>query len=140
MRTIFTFLSVLFLSLSVSAQTELNLDSKISFSAEEYDFGEKPVGTPISHKFEFTNIGNKPLVLASVKASCGCTSPSWSKEPVMPGQKGMVEAQYNMAREGKFRKSVTVKTGDGETITLYISGEAIHKKSVEEAKPSFFGR
>jgi len=140
MRLILTFMSVLFISFSALAQNELNLDSKISFSAEEYDFGQQPVGTPVTHQFEFVNIGSKPLVLSSVKASCGCTSPSWSKEPIMPGQKKTVAAQYNMAREGKFRKSVTVKTGDGETITLYISGEAVHQKSVEEAKPSFFGK
>lgn len=140
MRTVLTLFSALLLSTVVFAQTELNLDSKISFSAEEHDFGQKPTGTPVSHKFEFTNIGNKPLVLTAVKASCGCTSPSWSKEPIMPGQKGTVEAQYNMAREGKFRKSVTVQTADGESIVLYISGEAVAKKSVEEAKPSFFGK
>jgi hypothetical protein len=57
----------------------------------------------------------------------------------MPGQKGFVKAQYNMAREGKYRKSVTVKTADGDNITLYITGEAVQTNGVDNAKPSIFG-
>ncbi|MCO5233648.1 MAG: DUF1573 domain-containing protein [Chitinophagales bacterium] len=140
MKYLFTLLSILFLSAGISnAQTELNLNSKISFSKQEHNFGILPIGKPVTYEFEFTNIGNKPLILSEVKASCGCTTPSWSKQPVLPGQKGFVKAQYNMAREGKYRKSVTVKTADGETITLYITGEAVQANSVENAKPSIFG-
>jgi len=139
MRAFFTFLSILFLGITANAQTELNLNSKISFAKQEHDFGQLPTGKPVAYEFEFTNIGNKPLVLSDVKASCGCTTPSWSKEPILPGQKGFVKAQYNMAREGKYRKSVTVKTADGETITLYITGEAVQPNNgVETAKPSIF--
>lgn len=139
MKAVFTLLSFLVLSLGVNAQTELNLNSKISFSKQEHNFGQLPTGKPVSYEFEFTNLGNKPLVLTEVKASCGCTTPSWTKEPIMPGQKGFVKAQYNMAREGKYRKSVTVKTADGETVTLYITGEAVQTPGVESAKPSIFG-
>ncbi len=139
MKTVFTLLSVLIFSFSVSAQNELNLNSKISFSKLEHNFGQLPTGKPVAYEFEFTNIGNKPLILSEVKASCGCTTPSWTKEPIMPGQKGTVKAQYNMAREGKYRKSVSVKTADGETITLYITGEAVQSSGVEGAKPSIFG-
>lgn len=139
MKAVFTLLSVLVLSFSVSAQSELNLNSKISFSKLEHNFGSSPTGKPVTYEFEFTNIGNKPLILSEVKASCGCTTPSWTKEPIMPGQKGTVKAQYNMAREGKYRKSVAVKTADGETITLYITGEAVQSSGVEGAKPSIFG-
>lgn len=141
MSKLFTLLSAIFIISTASAQTELNLGSKISFAKTEHNFGQQPVGKPVTYEFEFTNVGSKPLVLTDVKASCGCTTPSWTKEPVMPGQKGTIKAQYNMAREGSFRKSVTVKTADGETVTLYISGDAIQPANgVEGAKPSIIGQ
>ena len=141
MKKLFTILSVLFLATQVYAQQELNLGSKINFTKSEHNFGQLPVGKPVTYEFEFVNAGSKPLVLTDVKASCGCTTPSWTKEPVMPGQKGTVKAQYNMAREGSFRKSITVTTADSETITLYISGEATPPKTgVEGAKPSLIGQ
>ncbi|MCO5249454.1 MAG: DUF1573 domain-containing protein [Chitinophagales bacterium] len=140
MKSIFVLFVALTFSSGLYAQQELNLNSKISFSKQEHDFGKEPVGKPVAYSFEFVNIGSKPLVISDVKASCGCTSPSWTQEPVMPGQKGFVKAQYNMAREGKFRKSVTVKTADGESVILYIAGEAIHSSGVETAKPTLFGK
>jgi hypothetical protein len=141
MNKIVTLLACLFIGSVAFAQAELNLGSKINFSKTEHNFGQQPVGKPVTYEFEFVNTGTKPLVLTEVKASCGCTTPSWTKEPVMPGQKGTIKAQYNMAREGNFRKSVTVKTADGESITLYISGDAIQPvNGVEGAKPSIIGQ
>jgi len=141
MKYIFTLLSLLFIGVQAQAQVELNLGSKITFTKSEHNFGQQPVGKPVTYDFEFTNTGNKPLILTEVKASCGCTTPGWTKEPVMPGQKGTVKVQYNMARENSFRKSVTVKTADGEVITLYISGDAIQPNNgVEGAKPSLIGQ
>ena len=102
--------------------------SKIKFDTVEHDFGNQPQGKPVTYEFTFTNKGEEPLVLENVKASCGCTTPTWTKEPVMKDKKGTIKAQYNMAREGAFRKSITVTTKDGETITLYISGNAIEQK------------
>lgn len=141
MKYLFTFLAFCITTTAVFAQAELNLNSKLTFQKSEHNFGQAPVGKPLTYDFEFTNTGSKPLILTDVKASCGCTTPSWTKEPVMPGQKGSVKAQYNMAREGTFRKSVTVKTADGETVILYISGEAIQPNNgVEGARPSLIGQ
>lgn len=111
--------------------------SKIKFNKLEHDFGSLPQGKPVTYEFEFTNTGDQPLILDNVQASCGCTTPTWTKEPVMPGKKGTVKAQYNMAREGAFRKSITVKTKDGETIVLFISGNAVpQKQGVDESEGS----
>lgn len=97
----------------------------ISFQTEEYDFGVvKEEGGAVAHEFMFINTGDAPLIISQVKASCGCTTPSWSKEAVAPGDTGLVVAQYNPSnRPGTFRKAITVTTNaDPNTKVLYIKG------------------
>ena len=114
--------------------------AQISFTDTLHQFGRIQEGEIVNYEFEFTNVGKEPLIIENVKASCGCTTPGWTKEPVMPGKKGMVSAQYNMAREGNFTKTITVTTKDGETITLYIKGNAVPmKQGVDEAEGSIIG-
>ena len=63
----------------------------ISFEKEVHDFGKiKEDGGKVEYKFMFTNTGDSPLILTNVRASCGCTSPTWTEKPIMPGQKGFV--------------------------------------------------
>jgi len=89
-----------------------------------HDFGKIKQGTPVTHEFKFTNSGKTPLVITNVQASCGCTTPDWSKEPVMPGGQGFIKATYNAASPGAFSKTVTV-TANIETgfVQLTIKGE-----------------
>jgi hypothetical protein len=64
--------------------------AKFSFEEETFDFGSiKEENGPVEHKFVFTNNGNAPLIIDGVRASCGCTTPGWSKEPIPPGEKGL---------------------------------------------------
>ncbi|MFN8238038.1 MAG: DUF1573 domain-containing protein [Chitinophagales bacterium] len=129
-----------FFLLATITKADPPVSSKIKFSEKEYDFGTLPQGKPVAHEFEFTNTGTEPVVLENVKASCGCTTPTWTKEPVMPGKKGTIKAQYNMAREGSFRKSITVTTKDGETVELFISGNAVEQKQgVDNAEGNMLG-
>ncbi len=115
--------------------------SKMKFATVEHDFGNQAQGKPLSYDFEFMNNGTEPVILENVKASCGCTTPTWTKEPIMPGKKGNIKAQYNMAREGAFRKSITVTTKDGENVILYISGNAIEQKQgVDDAEGNMLGK
>lgn len=104
----------------------------IKFDVEAYDFGQiKEEGGPAKHEFSFTNTGNLPITLTDVKASCGCTTPKWDKEPVAPGKRGSIIAEYNpMNRPGPFTKSITVKakvdTSSVEDIkVLTIKGEVV---------------
>ncbi len=101
------------------------------FIETDHDFGDvKEEEGPITFTFEFVNKGNAPLIISNVKASCGCTTPGWSKEPVLPGEKGFVKAQYNPAnRPGSFRKSLTVTSNSsaGGTSMLYIQGNVAPK-------------
>jgi hypothetical protein len=136
MKHLFLFFSIAFSISYMHAQTS----SKLKFETTEHDFGSQPQGKPVTYEFGFTNTGSEPVVLENVKASCGCTTPTWTKEPVMPGKKGSVKAQYNMAREGSFRKSITVTTKDGENITLYISGNAVaQEQGVDKAGGNMLG-
>jgi hypothetical protein len=125
--------------------TELNTGAKIKFEKTSHDFGSKPQGTPATYDFVFKNIGNAPLVLQDVKAACGCTTPFWPKEPIMPGQESKISATYNMAKAGSFSKTITVTTApqagaeSGEQVILTISGNALaaaNENSVDEARPS----
>src|SRR5580698_1591569 len=59
---------------------------KLLFPEDTYNFGEVSEGPQVTHEFKFTNTGKEPLVLSNVKASCGCTTPSWPKEPILPGK------------------------------------------------------
>ncbi len=95
---------------------------KISFIESEHDFGEiDENGGSVSYTFEFLNEGNSPLVILSVKPSCGCTTPNWSKDPIGPGNKGFIVAQYDpRGRPGVFRKSLAV-ISNSETNSEKIS-------------------
>jgi len=99
-----------------------------SFKWEEavHDFGKIKQGVPATATFTFTNTGIQPLVISDAKASCGCTSPEFSKEPVAPGAKGSVKATYNAANAGYFEKDVTViSNASAVDVKLKIKGEVV---------------
>lgn len=102
-------------------QAEIKFDKKI------HNFGTFSEANAVQMcTFEFTNVGDAPLVLNQVAASCGCTATQYTKTPVGPGEKGKVEVCYNGAGKipGHFKKSITVRTnGATESTRLYIEGE-----------------
>lgn len=101
-----------------------------------HDFGKIPQGKPVTVEFKFTNAGKVPLVLSTVSASCGCTTPEWTKDPVAPGKTGTIKATYNAAGVGAFNKSVTVNANvEGGATYLYIKGE-VQGTAPAEAKPA----
>ena len=109
-----------------SAQAEIKFD-KIS-----HDFGNFSEASPVvTCTFSYTNTGDKPLVINQAVASCGCTVPEYTKEPVQPGQKGSIKVTYNGTGKfpGHFKKSITVRTnGKVEMTRLYIEGTMDEKK------------
>lgn len=125
MKKILLFIGIVAISTLVFAQQN---GPAISWDKTVHDFGTfNEADGVVTATFEFVNTGNEPLFITNVKASCGCTSPEWSKEPVQPGAKGYVKAAYNPAkRPGKFNKSVTVTTNEFQpTSVLRIMGEVI---------------
>jgi hypothetical protein len=97
---------------------------EITFDNLVHDFGTFPEEAgKVTHAFEFTNTGKSDLILQNVRASCGCTTPEWTKTPVKPGEKGVVKATYNPAgRPGAFSKTITVISNAGDA-RLTIKGE-----------------
>lgn len=87
-----------------------------------YDFGRIPQGKPVTHNFVITNIGKDPLFIENVQASCGCTTPEWSKEAVDGGKSTEIKVGYNSASEGPFEKTITVVYNKGQMKTLVIKG------------------
>jgi hypothetical protein len=100
----------------------------IAFTDTVHTFGQVPQGTPVTHVFQFTNTGDAPLIISAVDVSCGCTSPDWTKSPVLPGQSGFVSAQYNAASPGAFNKFVTVRSNATRAEhKLSFNGEVLPK-------------
>ena len=100
------------------------------FTTKNYDFGSvKESDGPVSCYFEFTNTGNKPLLIIDVTASCGCTRPEYPSKPIKPGKTGKIKVTYSpIGRPGVFKKTVKVKTNGRErTSTLHIEGSVIPK-------------
>ncbi|MCU0357114.1 MAG: DUF1573 domain-containing protein [Cyclobacteriaceae bacterium] len=109
----------------------------LKFREEVYDFGNViEEDGPVSHEFVFTNAGSKPAQIITVKPSCGCTTPGWSKEPVMPGNKGTIKAQFDpKGRPGFFSKSLTVTVeGESQPMMLQIKGTVISRDKFSSAE------
>lgn len=105
----------------------------LSFTKENHDFGSVEEGTQATYEFEFTNTGKAPVVISGVSASCGCTTPYWTKEPILPGKKGKVTASYNSAgRPGVFNKSVTV-VSNAEPSTKILTIKGVVNPKAEKA-------
>lgn len=81
---------------------------EISFDKTEHDFGTIDQGTAVEHTFTFTNTGNAPLVITNATSSCGCTVPTWTKEPIAPGESGEMLVKFNGSGQNQVTKTVTV--------------------------------
>ena len=105
--------------------------AELKFEKTTHDFGtfseEDPVVTYI---FKFTNKGDAPLVIHQAVASCGCTVPEYTKEPIKPGAKGEIKVTYNGAGRfrGQFRKTITIHSNaENDLVRLYIKGDMTPK-------------
>ena len=105
---------------------------KIKFEETLHNFGTFPESEPVQKcVFKFTNVGNQPLVINQALASCGCTVPEYTKTPIPPGGKGIVEVTYNGKGKipGHFKKSITIRTNGVYAVTrIYIEGTMTEAK------------
>ena len=126
-RKLAMFVAAFLIVVSVAAQKPT-----ITFQTKDHDFGNiNETDGKVSYVFEFTNTGTATLAIQNVQASCGCTTPSWTKEPIEPGKKGKIVATYDPAgRPNGFNKSISVHSNaTNENEVLYIRGNVISKNA-----------
>ncbi|MEW5674863.1 DUF1573 domain-containing protein [Flavobacterium enshiense] len=105
------------------------------FESETIDYGTIDQDANGQREFVFTNNGDKPLIIMNAQGSCGCTVPTFPKEPIAPGAKGVIGVKYDTHRTGNFNKQVTLTTNASETPkVLTIKGEV--KAAPVKAEPA----
>ena len=108
---------------------------EIEFEKTIHDYGEVPYNGNGECEFAFTNTGNEPLIIQKPKSSCGCTVPSWPKEPILPGESDVIKVTYKTTRVGAINKSITVTSNatTNSTVVLRIKGKVLEQPN--EALP-----
>jgi len=120
----FTCMAGLYAQQATTATVDSTAKAKIVFETLTHDFSTISKGGDGNCVFKFTNEGKAPLILSNVQSSCGCTTPSWTREPVIPGATGEIKVHYDTNRIGSFSKTITVTSNaENSPIVLRISGE-----------------
>ena len=94
--------------------------SEINFTQDTHDFGTIKQGGDGTWEFQFKNTGNEPLIISNAKGSCGCTVPTWSRDPIKKGESGVIKVSYDTKRVGMFTKTVTI-TSNAKTSTKVLT-------------------
>ena len=110
--------------------------AKIRFEEMEHQYGTIIKGGNGDCTFTYWNDGDEPLILQTVKASCGCTTPKYTQKPVMPGEKGVIDVHYNTNNVGGFSKTVTVTSNavNNQRVVLRIKG-TVKTEGEQPAQP-----
>lgn len=99
-------------------------ESEVTFAKTVHDYGTIKKESDGGCEFAFTNTGTEPLILSNVKSSCGCTVPTWPKDPILPGKSEIIKVMYDTKRMGIISKSITViSNAKNGTVILSIKGE-----------------
>ncbi len=130
-----TLLFVFAMGTAVLAQDQKIDGPVMSFEQTVIDYGTIEQGSDPLRVFKFTNTGNEPLIIKRAKGSCGCTVPSYKKEPIMPGESSEIEVRYDTKRLGKFAKTVRIYTNEKEEPHLLTIKGKTFKKGTEESVP-----
>lgn len=120
---------------ALTASAQDNQKAEFKFNEEKHDFGKIPQGTPVTTVFEFTNIGQEPLILNAVQPTCGCTIADYTKTPVKSGEKGTIKITYNAAVAAPFNKTIVVRS-NAKTPEKYLNivGEVVAGKPTTSSK------
>ncbi len=116
----------LFLCLIIGTALTVNAQGDITFKETTHSFGKIKQNIPATYVFTFTNNGAKPAVIEFANAECGCTTPVYSKDPILKGKSSSIKVTYNAVNMGIFKKNVNVKfVNTGLPVTLTIDGEVV---------------
>ena len=117
-------------------QLQLQDGAVMTLDKDVHDYGEIEKGGDPFCEFLITNTGNEPLIISNAKGSCGCTVPTWEKEPIMPGESSVMTVKYDTKRVGPINKSVTITSNatNSPTKVIRIKGKVL-PATVEETSP-----
>jgi len=108
--------------------------TSMTFREPVHDFGELNASEKSKHTFEFTNTGDKPLVITNARGSCGCTVPAWPKEPIAPGESGEIEVVYNSeGKKGAVTQTITIDANTNPPQTKLTIKVQVNPKEEEPA-------
>lgn len=121
-RSLLSIFTLLTVALAVVAQP------RISSNKEVHNFGQIEWKSPVTVEYTITNTGNKPLVLTNVTTSCACSVAEWTKEPIAPGEKGIVKASFDAKALGRFDKTVGIySNAESHLVYLKFAGEVVRE-------------
>ena len=122
-KVLFTIIALMAFAVSSNAQGVLK------FETEKHDFGTLAEGPVARYSYSVTNTGTAPVVISRAMASCGCTTPEWSTDPILPGATSEIKVGYNTSgRPGNFKKTITVTSNaENSTVILTINGSVTPK-------------
>jgi len=128
-KLILTFGLLAFIAVGLNAQTtaapagDVKVENPnaptMTFESEVVDYGTIDQGADGVREFKFTNNGKEPLIISNARGSCGCTVPTWPKEPIKPGESSVIKVKYDTKRLGAINKSVTI-TSNAATPTKVV--------------------
>lgn len=121
-KILFTLFAVSAAVFTMAQQSVTPPAETIQLSETTYNFGKIAQGKPVTHNFVITNTGKEPMKLDNVQASCGCTTPEWSREAIAPGKSTAIKVGYNAAAEGVFEKAITIYYNNGQVKQITIKG------------------
>lgn len=122
MRKVLTLGLLLMAFAFANAQPATDAQDVLKLKETEHNFGQIPQGKPVYYTFDIVNNGTTALKLDDVHASCGCTTPEWSKDPIAPGAVAKIRVGYNAAAENYFEKFITITYNSNQTKQLKIFG------------------
>ena len=136
MKNFVIIIALVFSVVIADAQDEAKVNGpEIFFKKTTHDYGTIDLNGDGTYNFEFTNIGNEPLILSKPRSSCGCTVPSWPKEPILPGETNKIKVTYNIHKSGAFNKTVTVFSNSKKKSTTLLRIKGKVEKKPNEALP-----
>ncbi len=140
MKKLFLALSFMAAGTFAMAQESNPNAPEIKFEQKTIDYGTIDQGADGNREFVFTNTGKEPLIITNAKGSCGCTVPTWPREPIAPGETGVIKVKYDTKRVGPFTKTVTLSSNaKTPTEVLHIKG-VVKKEEPVKTTPEQEGK
>lgn len=138
MKKVLLSLVVMFVAVlgaNTAVAQEVTSGAQIEFEKDVHDYGTVDYAGNGQCTFEFKNTGNAPLIISNAKGSCGCTVPSWPKEPIAPGATASISVKYDTKRPGAINKSVTITSNAGNSPTKVVRIKGTVKPKPESGAP-----